>query len=197
MVSRTETEGSHPQLQKISGDFEGKSILSSEQFNQTSLVKLFETADHMRDIDMRRRDSRILAGSIVGFCFTESKSFDSEMMTRLPLNAAVVRLGGLVINVDNSSIPEGERLEDTIDILRTNCNLVVLGNQKVKLVQETTCGQSCPLINVGDGLLQKLSDLYAASKNSGRSEPVSLEDQASNNMYVGMALLTLVLGKIK
>lgn len=167
-MTRSEIEGtSAPQeqsLSRINGNFEGKHILSLEQFSQDSLAHLFSQVPQMKDIALNREDSRILQGDIVIHVF-----YEPSTRTRTSFQASVEQLGGRAIIVENpqqfSSVSKGETFEDTIRTFEAYSDAIVLRHPEVGSAQKAAdVAEHVPIINAGDGTgehpTQALLDLY-------------------------------------
>jgi aspartate carbamoyltransferase catalytic subunit len=89
--------------------------------------------------------------------------------TRFSFEAAMYRLGGRVLSTESakafSSAVEGEQLEDTIRIIATYCDVIVLRHNEEGGAKRAAAVSPVPIINAGDGAggqhpTQALLDLY-------------------------------------
>ncbi|MBI2601008.1 aspartate carbamoyltransferase [Candidatus Daviesbacteria bacterium] len=147
---------------KINGDFKGKDILSSEQFDLLSIKKLFSVTGQMAAIAKNARPSDLLKGKISTLLFFEpsSRTFGS-------FSASMKQLGGQTIEmtISSSSMAKGESFEDTIRTYEAYCDLIVIRHPEVGSVQKAAeIAKYVPIINAGDGIgehpTQALYDLY-------------------------------------
>jgi len=89
--------------------------------------------------------------------------------TRFSFESAMYRLGGKVLSTESakafSSAVEGEQLEDTIRIIATYCDVIVLRHNEEGGAKRAAAVSPVPIINAGDGAggqhpTQALLDLY-------------------------------------
>jgi aspartate carbamoyltransferase catalytic subunit len=89
--------------------------------------------------------------------------------TRFSFESAMYRLGGRVLSTESakafSSAVEGEQLEDTIRIIATYCDVIVLRHNEEGGAKRAAAVSPVPIINAGDGAggqhpTQALLDLY-------------------------------------
>ncbi len=103
-----------------------------------------------------------LKGKILALLF-----FEPSTRTRMSFDAAMARLGGTSIGVDNveaSSMAKGETLADTIRVVSGYADAIVLRHPKEGAARLASEFSSVPVINAGDGAgqhpSQTLLDLY-------------------------------------
>jgi aspartate carbamoyltransferase len=158
-------------LETINGNFNGKDIVSFDQFSVGDLHTLFGLTDQMKHIAVNNEPSHLLEGLLVALLFFEpsSRTFSS-------FAAAVKRLGGQTIEMQNpemvSSVRKGESFEDTIRVLEAYTNAIVLRHHFAGAAQEAAqAAQFVPVINAGDGHnehpTQTLLDLYTLYERFG------------------------------
>jgi len=104
----------------------------------------------------------VLKGKILALLF-----FEPSTRTRMSFDAAMARLGGTSIGVDNveaSSMAKGETLADTIRVVSGYADAIVLRHPKEGAARLASEFSSVPVINAGDGAgqhpSQTLLDLY-------------------------------------
>ncbi len=155
----------------IDGDFEGKNILSLEQFDPESLRLLFNTADLMREAMNAKLELGTLSGTSTALVF-----YEPSTRTRVSFSQAAQRLGGGVELIENpeafSSAAKGETLEDTMKILRGyHIDAVVLRHYNKGSAKIAAQSVDIPVINAGDGAgehpTQALLDLYTIRERRG------------------------------
>lgn len=103
-----------------------------------------------------------LEGKIIASCF-----FEPSTRTRLSFEAAALRLGASVIGFSDrlsTSETKGETLSDSIRVISSYADLIILRHPKRGSALEASQVSSCPIINAGDGdgehPTQTLIDLY-------------------------------------
>lgn len=167
VVSRPQQE-----LEKIDGTFRGKDIVSFDQFTGIDLDDLFRLSARMKQIVVNNEASRLLEGLLIALLFFEpsSRTFSS-------FAAAVKRLGGQTIEIQNpetvTSVSKGESFEDTIRVMESYSNAIVLRHRISGSAQQAACvSEFAPVINAGDGNnehpTQTLLDLYTLYERFGR-----------------------------
>jgi aspartate carbamoyltransferase catalytic subunit len=136
-------------------------ILTASQFDQAKLTRIFATADKIRSSPGRWHGE--VSDKLLGSVF-----FEPSTRTRLSFEAAMVRLGGQVISVENanlnSSKAKGESLEDTVQTLSQYVDCIVIRHPEEGAIQQAACASDVPVINGGDWAnehpTQALLDLY-------------------------------------
>jgi len=123
---------------------------------------------------------RLCAGQVLATVF-----FEPSTRTRLSFESAMHRMGGRVISVADprsSSAAKGERLADTMRVIASYADVIVLRhpNEGAALLAAETLdertlaglGRRVPVINGGDGAhehpTQTLCDLYTLKRDQGR-----------------------------
>ncbi len=145
-------------------------IVESQQFTVPIIKELFERADTMKEI-VARGGTRDYEGKIMSSLF-----YKPSTRTRFSFEAAMYRLGGKVLTtehaLDFSSEIVGEKLEDTIRIISTYCDAIVLRHYKEGGAKRAAAISNVPIINAGDGSggqhpTQALLDLYTIDHECG------------------------------
>ena len=133
--------------------------------------------DIMRILDRatlfeRNPNRDFLQGRVVATLF-----FEPSTRTRLSFETAVCRLGGKVIgfsDASTSSSTKGETLKDTIKIVSTYADAIVMRHYLEGAAQYATEVSPVPIINAGDGSnqhpSQTLLDLYSIRQTQGSLE---------------------------
>jgi len=136
----------------MKGNFEGKDILSLDQFSSDDLHTLFTLTHTMKRIAVRHEPSQLLAGHLVALLFFEpsSRTFGS-------FAAAVKKLGGQTLDLQNpetvTSVYKGESFEDTIRVLEAYSDAIVLRHRITGSARVAAdVAESLPVINAGDGI---------------------------------------------
>jgi len=143
-------------------------VISSEQFDRPMLDQLFARAAALDGV----RDQR-LAGRIMASLF-----YEPSTRTRLSFESAMHRLGGAVIGTESahtfSSAIKGETLEDTIRMVATYADVIVLRHDQAGASARAADVSAVPVVNAGDGPgehpTQALLDLFTIERELGRIE---------------------------
>ena len=116
----------------INGDFQGKHIISVDQFQRQDLEILFNAATSIRK-RIRTQDrglTELCAGKVMASLF-----FEASTRTDMSFQSAMRRLGGDVIAVSNgvrfSSMYKGENLSDTVRATGCYADVVVLRHPEI------------------------------------------------------------------
>jgi aspartate carbamoyltransferase catalytic subunit len=135
--------------------------------NRSELETLLEIADEMKKYAKSGTD--ILKNRILSTLF-----FEPSTRTRLSFETAMIRLGGDVIGFadpSTSRMTTGETLADTIRMLDSYSNVIVLRHRiegSARLAGEVA---SVPVLNAGDGSqhhpTQTLTDIYTMKSEFG------------------------------
>ncbi len=149
-------------------DYLNTSILSSKQFDQPSLNKLFDLSDKMVPFFTGQEKTDLLKGKIMSTIF-----FEPSTRTRFSFEIAMQKLGGAVVSnsdmVKTSSVKKQETLYDTGKVLSQMVDLIVMRHPKPYTVMALDEGSDVPVINAGDGVndhpTQGLLDIYTIYKN--------------------------------
>lgn len=159
---------------RIDGDFQGKHIVTVEQFARKDLQTIFDAASSLRK-RIRQSDRglvEVCSGKVMAMLF-----FESSTRTDMSFQAAMVRLGGEVIGASNgvqfSSIYKGEDLADTVRAAGCYADVVVLRHPDVGSSYEAAyyldllrdkIGRQPVVISGGDGIgehpTQALLDMF-------------------------------------
>ena len=170
--------------------FAHKSVLSVEDFTKNQLHELFGLASKFRvavakEKPLDRADGdggppipldHILRGKLMASVF-----YEASTRTSCSFAAAMQRLGGGVIsmNEETSSVRKGESLEDSVAVMATYADVVVLRHPVVDAVRRAAAVCLKPVINAGDGIgehpTQALLDVFTIREEIG----------TVNNLVVG------------
>src|SRR3712207_5623315 len=108
-------------------------------------AEIFRVADDMSAVLRLNARLSTLNGKVVALLFYEPSS-----RTLLSFQAAAARLGAGVIahhDVRDSSLSKGETLEDTIRVVSSYADLVVLRQEESGAAARAAAASSIPLIN--------------------------------------------------
>ena len=153
--------------------FRGRDVLSILDFERKDLEKLFRTAVLMERTGKKGRP--LLRGKIMATAF-----FEPSTRTRLSFETAMHRLGGSVIGfseAEGTSIAKGENLADTIRMLDSYADVIVMRHRLEGAARLAAEVAECPVINGGDGSrhhpTQAMIDLYTVWREFGRVDGLS------------------------
>lgn len=161
LTSTNRPAGSVP-ADHVSNGFYGQDILSVSQFSRTNLDYIFGVAHEMQMLVERFGSADLLQGKILANLFYEPSTRTSSSFM-----AAMLRLGGQVIPINNvqySSVTKGESLPDTVRTLECYADVIVLRHPEVGAAATAAHYAAKPIINAGDGVgehpTQALLDLF-------------------------------------
>src|SRR5690606_181684 len=142
--------------------FYGQDIISVSQFDKAKLDYIVGVAHELRVLVERFGSADWLQGKILANLFYEPSTRTSSSFM-----AAMLRLGGQVIPINNvqySSVTKGESLPDTVRTLESYADVIVLRHPEVGAAATAAHYASKPVINAGDGIgehpTQALLDLF-------------------------------------
>jgi len=151
-------------------------ILHVDQFDRSHLNRVFAHARAMRSIARTPGEGR-LRGFILATLF-----FEPSTRTRLSFESAMLRLGGQVISAESaditSSAVKGETIEDTVRIVESYADAIVIRHPKEGTSDAAAAVASVPILNAGDGArehpTQALLDLFTISEELGRIDNLTI-----------------------
>src|SRR5690242_5987580 len=124
-------------------------VIESQQFTLPLLMELFDRARGMERI-VARGGSLDYQHRIMATLF-----YAPSTRTRLSFEAAMQRLGGRVLSTEHarafSSEMEGEQVEDSIRIIGSYCDVIVIRHHEQGGARRAALVSPVPLINAGDG----------------------------------------------
>ncbi|MEM3921835.1 MAG: aspartate carbamoyltransferase [Nitrososphaerota archaeon] len=152
----------------------GRDIISVNELSRQDFEQIFDAADEI--LEAPGKWSSALRSRIMATAF-----FEPSTRTRLSFHTAMLRLGGEVIDlgeVEKSSMAKGENLSDTIRMLDSYSDVIVMRHRlegAAKLAAEIA---ENPVINAGDGSrnhpTQAMIDLYAIRRFHGRIDGLTI-----------------------
>jgi aspartate carbamoyltransferase catalytic subunit len=128
-------------------NIEGRSLIEPNDFSIDELDALFEIAEKLKSEKNYLRES--CKGKLLATLF-----FEPSTRTRLSFEAAMLRLGGSVLGFadpSSSSASKGETLADTIRVVSSYSDAIVMRNPKEGSALLAKRYSSVPVINAGDG----------------------------------------------
>lgn len=145
----------------------GRHLIDPDDFSIDELNEVLELGVKMTE--NRERYSRVCEGKILGTLF-----YEPSTRTRLSFESAMMRLGGKVLgfsDAGSSSVSKGESVADTIRVLSTYADVLVMRHPKEGAPLLASEYSSVPVINGGDGghqhPTQTLTDLLTIKKLRG------------------------------
>lgn len=151
-------------------------VLSISQFDRETIEKIFERAQHFKKIVEQKGGCDDMQHKLSANLF-----YEPSTRTSSSFEAAMKRLGGDVIKIDNvnySSVSKGETLEDTVRTLEQYCDVIVLRHPKVGAAKRAAAASSVPIINAGDGIgehpTQALLDLFTIHEEQGKVDGLTI-----------------------
>ena len=156
--------------------FFGQDILSVSQFDKEDLETIFEVAHEMYGIVERIGSFDLLKGKILTNLFYEPSTRTSSSFV-----AAIERLGGSVVQINNvtySSVSKGETLEDTVRTMESYTDAIVLRHPEKGSAARAAAAATKPVINAGDGPgehpTQALLDAYTIREEMGTMDGLTV-----------------------
>ena len=153
---------------------EGRDLISIFDFSDQELEAVFTLADEMAH--HTRGNAGLADGLIMCTLF-----YEPSTRTRLSFEAAMQRLGGNVISVadaGSSSVAKGETIGDTVRIVESYADLIVLRHPYDGSAKVAADYAHVPVINAGDGAhehpTQTLLDLYTIRRAKGKLKDLSV-----------------------
>jgi aspartate carbamoyltransferase catalytic subunit len=145
-------------------------ILEVDQFAPSDIDQILTHARRMKVVAENRTGSS-LRGRILATLF-----FEPSTRTRLSFESAMFRLGGQILSSEmaseTSSAVKGETIEDTVRIVESYSDAIVIRHPKSGAAAEAAAVASVPIINGGDGPhehpTQALLDLFTIQSELGR-----------------------------
>lgn len=156
--------------------FFGRDILSVAQFDRADLDTIFAVAQEMRGMVERIGTFDLLKGKVLTNPFYEPSTRTSSSFV-----AAIERLGGSVIQINNvtySSVSKGESLPDTIKTLESYSDAIVIRHPEKGSAAEAAAAAAKPVINAGDGPgehpTQALLDAFTILEEMGKLDGLTV-----------------------
>jgi len=158
------------------GPFYGRDIVSVRQFTDRDLAYIFDVAHEMREMVSRIGAFDLLKGKLLANLFYEPSTRTSASFT-----AAMERLGGSVIPINEvrySSVSKGESLPDTVRSLEAYADVIVLRHPEEGATALAAQFTKKPIINAGDGVgehpTQALLDLFTILEELGEVDGLTI-----------------------
>ena len=156
-------------------EFFGKNIISVRDLDKQKLELIFDATNKIIDMghDKRREIAR---GKTLGYLF-----FEPSTRTRLSFESAMALLGGTSVGIadaTSSSIHKGETLGDTIKVISSYCDVLVLRHSLDGSSRFATEISDKPVINAGSGTeehpTQTIQDLFTIKKEKKKIDGLKI-----------------------
>ncbi|ANZ75894.1 BA75_02017T0 [Komagataella pastoris] len=145
-----------------------RSVLSVNQFSRKHFHALFSVAQEMRLAVERQGVLDVLKGRVLTTAF-----FEPSTRTRSSFDAAMQRLGGRVVSINetHSSVQKGETLQDTIRTMACYSDAIVLRHPDPESASIAEKYSPIPIVNGGNGSrehpTQAFLDLFTIREELG------------------------------
>ncbi|MDR1572745.1 MAG: aspartate carbamoyltransferase [Clostridiales Family XIII bacterium] len=155
-------------------DLKGRSLLEPSDFSVEETEALFALAGRVTDAPEDYCET--CRGKLLATLF-----YEPSTRTRFSFEAAMLRLGGLVIGFSepaSSSAAKGESIADTIRTVACYADIAVIRHSKEGAPRVAAASTDIPVINAGDGghqhPTQTLADLLTVKREKGGFENLTI-----------------------
>jgi len=149
-----------------------KSFVSIDDFSKEEIIEVLDMAEEFEKQPVRN----LLKNKIIANLF-----FEPSTRTRLSFESAINKLGGSIIgftDASSSSVSKGESLHDTIRMVSSYSDLIVMRHHIEGSARYASEISSVPVINAGDGAnqhpTQTMLDLYSIRKTQGTLDNLNI-----------------------
>ena len=156
-------------------EFFGKNIISVRDLDQQNLELIFDATNKIIDMSQDKR-SEIARGKTLGYLF-----FEPSSRTRLSFESAMALLGGTSVGIadaTSSSIHKGETLGDTVKVISSYCDVLVLRHSLDGSSRFAAEISNKPVINAGSGTeehpTQTIQDLFTIKKEKKKIDGLKI-----------------------
>ena len=150
----------------------GRNLISITDFSKEEYIEVLDIAEGFE----QNPKQRILSDKVVATLF-----FEPSTRTRLSFESAANQLGARIIGFSDpggTSVQKGESLHDTIVMVSSYADLIVMRNPKEGSSRYASEVATVPVINAGDGANQHptqcMLDLYSIRKTQGTLDNLNL-----------------------
>lgn len=150
----------------------GRNLISITDFSKEEYIEVLDIAEDFE----KNPKQRILSDKVVATLF-----FEPSTRTRLSFESAANQLGARIIGFSDpggTSVQKGESLHDTIVMVSSYADLIVMRNPKEGSSRYASEVSTVPVINAGDGANQHptqcMLDLYSIRKTQGTLDNLSI-----------------------
>ena len=174
-------------------EFYKKNIISVRDLDKQKLELIFDATDKIIDMSQDKR-REIARGKTLGYLF-----FEPSTRTRLSFESAIALLGGTSVGIADaasSSIHKGETLGDTIKVISSYCDVLVLRHSLDGSSRFAAEISNKPVINAGSGTeehpTQTIQDLYTIKKEKKKID--GLKIGIAGDLKYGRTVYSLLYG---
>ena len=174
-------------------EFYKKNIISVRNLDKQKLELIFDATDKIIDMSQDKR-REIARGKTLGYLF-----FEPSTRTRLSFESAIALLGGTSIGIadaTSSSIHKGETLGDTIKVISSYCDVLVLRHSLDGSSRFAAEISNKPVINAGSGTeehpTQTIQDLFTIKKEKKKID--GLKIGITGDLKYGRTVYSLLYG---
>ncbi len=161
--------------------------------DKQKLELIFDATDKIIDMSQDKR-REIARGKTLGYLF-----FEPSTRTRLSFESAIALLGGTSIGIADaasSSIHKGETLGDTVKVISSYCDVLVLRHSLDGSSRFAAEISNKPVINAGSGTeehpTQTIQDLYTIKKEKKKID--GLKIGIAGDLKYGRTVYSLLYG---
>lgn len=174
-------------------EFYEKNIISVRDLDKQKLELIFDATDKIIDMSQDKR-REIARGKTLGYLF-----FEPSTRTRLSFESAIALLGGTSVGIadaTSSSIHKGETLGDTVKVISSYCDVLVLRHSLDGSSRFAAEISNKPVINAGSGTeehpTQTIQDLYTIKKEKKKID--GLKIGITGDLKYGRTVYSLLYG---
>lgn len=149
-----------------------RSLVSIDDFTTGEILETLDLAEEFE----KKPVQKLLEGKVISTLF-----FEPSTRTRLSFESAINRLGGKIVGFtdsNTSSVSKGETLHDTIKMVSSYSDLIVMRHSIEGSARYASEIASVPVINAGDGAnqhpTQTMLDLYSIRKTQGTLDNLNI-----------------------
>ncbi len=150
----------------------GRNLISITDFTKEEYIEVLDIAEGFE----QNPKQKILSDKVVATLF-----FEPSTRTRLSFESAANQLGARIIGFSDpggTSVQKGESLHDTIIMVASYADLIVMRNPKEGSSRYASEVSAVPVINAGDGANQHptqcMLDLYSIRKTQGTLDNLNI-----------------------
>ena len=174
-------------------EFYENNIISVRDLDKQKLELIFDATDKIIDMSQDKR-REIARGKTLGYLF-----FEPSTRTRLSFESAIALLGGTSVGIADaasSSIHKGETLGDTVKVISSYCDVLVLRHSLDGSSRFAAEISNKPVINAGSGTeehpTQTIQDLYTIKKEKKKID--GLKIGIAGDLKYGRTVYSLLYG---
>ena len=149
-----------------------RSLVSIDDFSTEEIIQTLNLAEEFE----KKPVQKLLDGKVIATLF-----FEPSTRTRLSFESAINRLGGKIVGFadsSTSSVSKGETLHDTIKMVSSYSDLIVMRHPVEGSARYASEIASVPVINAGDGAnqhpTQTMLDLFSIRKTQGTLDNLNI-----------------------